>query len=189
MNTGSNIRKYNGTLLIKPAKDNIKTFLEDIRSTVKANYGAKTENLISLLNPKIAGWTNYFCSSIASRVFSYIDTQIYQTLKRWTLRRHSNKGSSWIVRKYFTSVGLNNWRFHAMIKDKKGNKTPFYLNRACENSIKRHIKIRSNAHPYNPEFSSYFKHRDNTNKIRKTNNSGFKLREELLGDNVALLRT
>ena len=34
---GFNVRKYKGKLLIKPAKENIKVFLKDIRSTIKAN--------------------------------------------------------------------------------------------------------------------------------------------------------
>lgn len=184
---GYNVRKYKEKLLIKPAKANIKTFLAEIRAAVKSNYGAKTENLISLLNPKILGWTSYFRSSVAKKVFSYIDAQIYKVLNQWTLRRHPNKRKSWIARKYFTRKDLSNWRFHAMIKDKKGNKIPLYLKRASETPIRRHIKIRSNAHPYNPEFKDYFKNRDNMNKIRKVSGTGFKLREELLGNDVALL--
>ena len=53
---GVNIRKYNGKLIIKPAKDNVKRFLENIRETVKSNKTTKTENLIRQLNPKLIGW-------------------------------------------------------------------------------------------------------------------------------------
>ena len=34
---GSNIRKFNGKLIIKPSKESIKTFLADIRQTIKDN--------------------------------------------------------------------------------------------------------------------------------------------------------
>ncbi len=110
-------------------------------------------------------------------------------LKSWMLRRHPNKSKSWINRKYFIRRGLSNWNFHAMVRDKKGNNTPLYLYRAGETAIKRHIKIKSDAHPYDPKFKDYFKHRENTSKTRITNsNSRPELSIRLLGDNVALLR-
>jgi len=186
---GLNVRKYKGKLLIKPAKENIKTFLQDIRSAIKANYSAKTENLINLLNPKIRGWANYFCSAVSSKAFSYVDNMIYRMLKSWLLRRHSDKSKSWIIKKYYIRRGLSKWNFHAMIKDKKGNKIPFYLYQACKTPIARHIKIKGEAHPFNPKFKDYFKLRDKTSKTRLTSsNSRLKLNTRLLGDNVALLR-
>lgn len=190
---GFNLRKYRGTLLIKPSKDNISDFLKEIRSTIKANYSAKTENLINLLNPKIRGWANYLRGSVASRAFSYVDDVIYKMLKSWMMRRHSNKRKSWITRKYFIRRGLSNWNFHAMVKDRKGNITPLYLYRASKTPIRRHIKIIGEAHPYDPIFKDYFKRRESTTKLRKASNDNL-LADELLirklpGDNVALTRT
>ena len=75
-----------------------------------------------------------------------------------------------------------------MIKDKKGNKIALYLYHASETPIKRHIKIASEAHPYDPKFRDYFKHRESTSKTRLTNsNSRPKLSIELLGGKAALL--
>ncbi|WP_269059620.1 group II intron reverse transcriptase/maturase [Methylomonas sp. LL1] len=62
---GWNVRKYKGKLLIKPAKKNVKAFLDEIRATVKANNQAKQTNLIRLLNPKIRGWANYHKAAVA----------------------------------------------------------------------------------------------------------------------------
>ena len=45
---GFNARKYGGKLLIKPAKKGIKSFLDDIRETVKSMRAVKTENLIKI---------------------------------------------------------------------------------------------------------------------------------------------
>ncbi len=183
---GFNVRKYQGVLLIKPAKENVKTFLAEIRSTIKANYPTKTENLIYLLNPKIRGWANYFRGSVSSKAYSYVDEMIYRMLKAWMLRRHPNKSKSWINRKYFKRRGFSNWNFYAKVKDKKGDQTPLYLYKAVETPIRRHIKIRAAAHPYNPEFNEYFKFRESTSKIRiKNKNPDFLLDYKLLGDNVA----
>jgi RNA-directed DNA polymerase len=55
-----------------------------------------------------------------------------------------------------------------VVKDKSGCKIPLYLYRACETPIKRHIKIMSEANPYDPKFKDYFKYRDNTSRTRIT---------------------
>ncbi len=190
---GFNVRKYRGTLLIKPAKENINKFSIEIRDTIKANYSAKTETLIGLLNSKIRGWANYFRGSVSSKTFSYVDEMIYRALKRWMLHRHPNKSKSWITKKYFIRSGLSNWNFHAMVKDKKGKNTPLYLYHASETQIKRHIKIISEANPFDPKFNDYFKHRASTSRTRKTNsNSSSEAKllfgSKLLGSNAALLR-
>jgi RNA-directed DNA polymerase len=36
----------------------------------------KTEQLISMLNPKIRGWSNYYRHSVASKAFGYVDVKI-----------------------------------------------------------------------------------------------------------------
>jgi RNA-directed DNA polymerase len=56
---GWNIRKYNGKLLMKPSKANVKAHLDKIREIIKANKSAKQANLIRLLNPVLRGWANY----------------------------------------------------------------------------------------------------------------------------------
>ena len=186
---GYNVRKYNGTLLIKPTKENIREFLSGIRRIIKANYSAKTENLIRLLNPKIRGWSNYYSSSVSSKAYSYVDEMMFKALEAWALRRHSNKSKSWIYRKYFTRRGFSNWNFYANIKDKKGNKAQLFLYKASKTPIRRHIKIRSNATPYNPEFKDYFEQRNNISKIRKSHNNYGMLEDyKMLSDNFALLR-
>lgn len=52
---GKNIRKYNGKLLIKPAKSSVKSFLEKVRDIIKSNKSVKQEILIHKLNPVIRG--------------------------------------------------------------------------------------------------------------------------------------
>ena len=110
---GTNVRKYRGKCIIKPSKKSVKSFLSNIRETIKSNRTAKTENLIHLLNPKIRGWANHFRYSCAKKTFSYIDHQIYEALWRWACRRHPGKSASWIQRKYYRNQGLRNWIFYA----------------------------------------------------------------------------
>jgi len=138
---GFHIRKYGRELkfLTKPAKASVKSFLADIKVTIRANFGSSTENLIHLLNSKITGWTNYYRHSAASKIFSYIDNRIYKMLDRWTRKRHQNKGFRWIYQKYFQRYkSSRRWHFHAKIKNSKQNMTYLNLKLASDTKIRRH---------------------------------------------------
>ena len=50
---GFNIRKYKGTLLIKPSKKNVKEFLAKIKGIIRKNQAIRQDKLIGLLNPFI----------------------------------------------------------------------------------------------------------------------------------------
>ena len=156
---GVNIRKYKGKLLCRPSKGNIKTFLLDLRHTIKSNATAKTENLIYVLNPKIRGWANYHSHICAKATFAKVDAYIFGTLWRWAKRRHPNKGAGWIQRKYFRHTGNRRWTFYAISKDIKGDKTYLELIEAKKTLIKRHIKIQAEANPYHPSYFKYFSER------------------------------
>lgn len=157
---GTNVRKYKGKCIIKPSKKSIKSFLADIRKTIKSNPMTKTEHLIHLLNPKIRGWANHFRYSCAKETFSYIDHHIYTALWNWSCRRHPGKSASWIKRKYFRSQGLRNWIFFAKTTKDDGLNKYVDLVKASSVAIRRHIKIKAEATPYDPRFMEYFKKRE-----------------------------
>ena len=157
---GVNVRKYKGKCIIKPSKKSVKNFLADIRESIRSNPVAKTENLIHLLNPKIRGWANHFQHSCAKETFRYVDSNIYAALWRWACRRHPGKGNIWIQRRYFRSQGLRNWIFFT--KTKKDDNTIVYMDlfEASSVAIKRHIKIKAEATPYDSRFTEYFSKRE-----------------------------
>jgi RNA-directed DNA polymerase len=164
---GFNIRKYNNQkLLIKPSKANINTFLREIKSIIKRGIALPTEVLIHQLNQKLTGWTNYYRGVVSSKVFAQIDHEIFMALKQWCLRRHARKGKWWIIRKYFTRVKNDHWRFHCIVKDKEGNRTPLYLKNAAATPIRRHKKIIAEANPFDPRFKEYFKKRTEERKAQ-----------------------
>jgi RNA-directed DNA polymerase len=158
---GITVRKYNGKYISTPSKKSIKHFLNNIRELIKSHPTAKSENLIHLLNQKIRGWTYYFRNCCAKKTFEYIDHQIFIALWQWVHRRHPRKGAKWRRRKYFRSHNLRNWIFTAKIS--KGNSKAIYLDlfEAGSVPIKRHIKIRSDANPFDPQFKEYFGQRAN----------------------------
>jgi RNA-directed DNA polymerase len=157
---GFNIRKYRGKLLIKPSKKNVKTFLDAIRVLIKSNRTAKQENLIYLLNPKIRGWSNYFRHVVSKGTFAYVDHCIFEMLRRWMERRHSEKSVEWRRKKYFRSVGAREEVFSVTLKDEKGQSHFLDHFRAAQVPICRHIKIRAEATPYDPQYKEYFLKRE-----------------------------
>lgn len=166
---GFNVRKYkNGKLLIKPAKANVQRFLKEIKMIIRKGVAWKTEDLIHTLNRRLTGWVNYYRSSVASKVFAKVDHEIYCALMRMLCKRHARKGKKWMVRKYFTTLKGDRWRFFCTTKDKKENSKPLYLNKAMDTKIRRHTKVKSEATAFNPLFKDYFKKREEDRKLRKT---------------------
>jgi RNA-directed DNA polymerase len=156
---GIHFRKYKGKLIRKPSKKSVKAFLGKIRETIKSNPNAKTENLIHLLNPQIRGWVNYYQHICAKRTFNYVDHQIFKALWRWIKRRHRGKSNEWRMRKYFRQIGFRNWIFSAIPAKGTTQSEKLDLILANRVPIKRHIKIRAEANPYDPKYDKYFEER------------------------------
>jgi RNA-directed DNA polymerase len=101
---GWNFRKYNGKMLMKPSKANVKAHLDKIREVINSNKAAKQANLIRLLNPVLRGWANYHSHVVAKETFARVDARVWSMLWRWAVRRHPNKGARWVKEKYFKTL-------------------------------------------------------------------------------------
>jgi len=170
----------NGKLLIKPSKASIQRFLKEIKDIIRKGVALPTEVLIHSLNRRLTGWVNCFRSSVSSRVFSKVAQVIFRTLFRWGYKRHARKGKRWIVKQYFTPIGRDNWWFYCMTKNKNGKSIPLYLKYAADTKIRRHVKVKSAATPFDPLYKQYFKEREQERKRRSTisnaaNSAGLKL--------------
>jgi RNA-directed DNA polymerase len=153
---GQNIRKYKGKLLIKPSKDNVRAFLSKVREVIKSNPTITAGELIRILNPKIRGWAQYHKHVVSKATYNRVDHMIFQALRRWTKRRHRNKSCQWIKSKYFKTVGGDNWVFFGENEGKE-----YILYKASSTPIQRHIKIKREANPFDAEWETYFKNRNN----------------------------
>ena len=156
---GFNVRKYNTKLLIKPQKERVNKFIAKIHKIIKTSHTIKTKDLIAILNSRIIGWANYYRHVVSKKVFSYVDNKVYWALARWIKRRHPNKNASWRNKKYFCRKKLRNWIFYAKFKNAQGDEQIIKLVRADDTKIERHIKIKSDATPYDPEYKQYFEKR------------------------------
>jgi RNA-directed DNA polymerase len=153
---GQNLRKYNGKLLIKPARKSVKVLLQKVRRVVKANAQATAGHLILQLNPILRGWANYHRHVVSKAIFGNVAHQISDIIWRWAARRHPRKSRRWTKQKYFRTVGSRNRVFFGQIEGRDNQPYLIDLFDVAGVSIKRHIKIRNTANPYDPQWREYF---------------------------------
>ncbi len=79
---------------------------------------------------------------------------------RWAKRRHPEKSGYWIAKRYFSECCGSTWSF----KDKTTGKRLIRLT----NDIRtyRHIKIKADANPFDPEWNGYFRNREKLLKMK-----------------------
>lgn len=158
---GQTIRRYQDRVLTKPAKKNVKAFLAKVRAIIKRNPSIDQLSLIQLRNPVIRGWANYHRHAAAKQVFNRAGHEIWRALWRWCRRRHRHKGRRWIKQRYFHHRGHQHWVFMAdtgALTD-QGQPQWLALCKASHTPIRRHIKIRALANPFDPEWERYFEDR------------------------------
>jgi RNA-directed DNA polymerase len=163
---GQNVRRYpKGKLLTKPSKKNVKTFLDRIRQTIKAALGMSAADLIDTLNPMVRGWANYHRHVVSKRTFARVDHAIFSSLWQWARRRHPNKNPRWFKSKYFERRGNRDWSFFGEICDDKGRPNKVWLYYAKSTPIKRHVKVKGEANPYDPTYETYFEEREGAHML------------------------
>jgi RNA-directed DNA polymerase len=163
---GQNVRRYpNGKLLIKPSKKNVGTFLKGIRGIINDARGMSAAALIDQLNPKIRGWANYHRHVVSKRIFGHVDRNIFSCLWQWARRRHPNKPSRWVKTKYFERRVDCNWAFFGETCDDEGRPTKVWLFHAESTPIKRHVKVKGEANPYDPTYETYFEEREGAHML------------------------
>ena len=158
---GMHVRKYGGKLLIKPSKKNMHNFFEKVRAIIRRNIGAAQKHLIMWLNRVIRGWTNYHRHITATQAFRKAEMVIWRRLWYWAKRRHPEKSVDWIAKRYWHRLGRTRRTFAA----DSGERTPdgkpklFRLVDPTEIRIRRHVKVKSEANPFDPRWRDYFEDR------------------------------
>jgi len=152
---GQNVRRFGDKVLVKPSKKNLNAFLSKIRDTIKENKALPAWQMINILNPQIRGWVNYHRHVAAKSIFNSVDHYIWQALWKWCKRRHPHHGARWVKQKYFRHMENRDWVFSDLNPEGK----IVVLRRAVETPIKRHVKIRGDANPFDPADECYFEER------------------------------
>jgi RNA-directed DNA polymerase len=112
--------------------------------------------MIRRLNQTVQGWCNYHRHACSSRIFRWVDSWLFWEIKRWLHRRRPNKGRRWIMNKYYRRIKNSRWNLHAIKTESDGKRSIRDLIKACRIRIVRHVKIRAEANPFDPEYADYF---------------------------------
>ena len=96
--------------------------------------------MIKDLTPIIWGWAAYYKTSNASGTFKRCDHTLWGQLMGWARARHCEKGSRWVVEKYWHRVGKRKWVFATPQNAE--------LRMHSKTRIQRYIKVKGRASPY-----------------------------------------
>jgi len=66
------------------------------------------------------------------------------------------KTARWRQQKYFAQHSGPDWSFFGEMWDDDGQPSKIWLLRASRTPIKRHIKLKGDANPYDPAYEIYF---------------------------------
>ena len=157
---GQTIRRYRcGMVLVKPSRKNVQTFLRKIRAPLDKSGSWTAGEMIHRLNQQIKGWARSHRHVASKRPSNLVDQSIFRMVQHWCRRRHQNKARKWINKRYFRQEGHRPWLFTGTLPNKDGKGLPIHLMEAGYVKIRRYVKIRSDAHPYDPEWELYLEER------------------------------
>jgi RNA-directed DNA polymerase len=94
-----------------------------------------------------------------------VDYRLYYLVRNWLKREHGTKSLAWISKRY-RRHDLGRWDFAAVYSTASDDRRVVRLFRAAYLPIHYHIKIRSEANPYDPRFEEYFANRNFKGKLR-----------------------
>ena len=129
---------------ITPSKEKQKIHYDRVASIISSHKAAPQAALIGNLNPVITGWSNYYSTVVSKDVYSSQDNLMYQKLKAWAERRHTNYSKGEVASKYWHTIGGKNWAFAT----RQEGKNPMRLRSHAATPIIRHVKVKGDASPY-----------------------------------------
>ena len=146
---------------MKPLKKNTHGFLEKVRGIIDANKSASQEVLVKWSNPVIPVWANYHRHIAAKETFRRVDHEIWRRLWQWARRRHPKKSRDWVKRRYFPGSAKRAWDFSFQTGQRTSEGKPVWgrLVYASDTKIRRHVKIRQTANPFDSPWRASFKER------------------------------
>ncbi|MEH2339008.1 group II intron reverse transcriptase [Nostoc sp.] len=156
---GFNHRHYSGKLLIKPSKKKVLDFCKRIGKEIRVLNGEEQEVIIRKLNPILRGFANYYKGVVSKETFSYIAHRVWQYLWCWAKRRHPNKNTKWVQKRYFKTINGNKWTFATITSDRRGKNKDFILYPRAYTPIERHVKVKGDVSPDDPSLREYWEKR------------------------------
>ena len=162
---GQTFRKIGRRLHIKQSKEGIKALIGKAGTIIRKYVSSPMVILITKLNQVLRGWANYHRHVVSSEAFGRVDTYVFEELWRMLRKRHPKKSKRWLYKEYWTNTDRKHI-FAVKSMTQKGILKTYQVLRVASIGIKRHIKIKAAANPYDPAFAGYFWQRRNNKESR-----------------------
>ncbi|WP_128382279.1 group II intron reverse transcriptase/maturase [Streptomyces cavernae] len=157
---GFNIRRYRGTLLIKPSKAALQRIRDRLSAEVVNLRGLNAAAVIAKLNPIIRGWAAYYRGVVSSEAFASLDFHMWKLTYKWAKHSHPKKSKHWVASRYFG-------RFNPSRQDRwvfGDRETGAYLTKFAWIKIVRHQMVPGRASVDDPALAEYWAARRSRNK-------------------------
>ena len=87
-------------LFVYPSRSKVNIFKKHLKTLIKYNQNSSAYVLISILNPIIRGWVNYYSFSNARGVLNLLRHWLYNRIVFWMKRKHSKSSITWLKKQY-----------------------------------------------------------------------------------------
>lgn len=170
--------------LVKPSTKSVQSLKDELKLTFRKLIGKPVYILISHVNKKITGWSNYHKYANSNETFRSMDHFLYQQTVRYIRRKHPNKSWAWLLKRYFTKTTVNRARKTGKMSTVTSNWTfsdrQIELKKFKETSLENYISTRHGTNPLNPLDRDYFLKRK-TKQVLGSNSFKNKLMEKQKG--------
>lgn len=147
-------RDKDNTSRIRPSKDSLKSFKEEIDYICKTTCGNNVGTLIDRLNPVIRGTANYWRYGVSTGYeLADMNHYIWNKTFKFLVRLHPNKGKRWIKNRYFPLYNDSKHRSNWVLTDPKFGKI---LEQMTWYKPRRYIMIKHDYSPYDGDNKEYF---------------------------------
>lgn len=130
--------------IITPNDEAKKQHYQQLAQVIDAHKAASQGALIEALNSVVREWANYYAKVSSTETFKGLDHLLYRKLVSWAKYRHPHQSWEWISRKYWKSIGGQNWVFAT----KQEGSNFMRLLEHCDFKIETHTKVKGDSSPY-----------------------------------------
>jgi RNA-directed DNA polymerase len=149
---GFNVRRYDGTLLIKPSTAAIQRIRKRLKTEMRALRGSNAAAVLAALTPIIRGWAAYYRGAVSSKTFKALDSYVWTLVYKWATRTHPHKPKTWVVARYFGKY--NKFRNDQWVFGDAASGA--YLPKFSWTGIVRHILVKGDSSPDDPALAEYW---------------------------------
>lgn len=160
---GFNVRQYSDpyrrnrrVTLIRPSQDAVRKFKERLKQDWLRLTGHNIRAITSHFAPVIMGWGLYYRTQASSGTYDKLDNYMYHQASRWLRRTHPHKPWKWRRKRYwgqFRKGKKDRWVFGDV-------ETRTHVPKLVWIPIKRHVIVKFDASPDNPELQAYWEERE-----------------------------